>query len=272
VRSGQPAAGVQVRERAADGIAPALRFHPGRRDARRYPRRPMLVTAQAAVEQQASGTLAPALAAAGLAFLVGSLPTAWIVVRALLGIDVRSVGSGNVGATNASRAFTGRRAQLGAFFAIYFVDFAKGLLPVLLLPGAVFAAFSAPTPAAGGLVAVSTGVAAVLGHCFCPWLGGRGGKGVATTTGVFAALEPLAFVVSLVAFGLVRKATGQVFWGSLALGLALPATTILRDPATAFTTRLPVSVTALAIAAFLIWTHRSNLRGHFAARSAEASS
>lgn len=205
-----------------------------------------------------------AAVAIAVGFLVGSLPTAWLVVRALRGIDVREHGSGNVGATNASRCFEGG-ASRAVFVGIYLVDFLKGVLPVL---GAAW--LLGDVAGLGSVVSVMVGVAAVLGHCFTPWLGWRGGKGVATTTGVFAAIEPIALIAALVVFGVVRKATGQVFWGSLAIGFILALVTILRDPSTAFGERAPASIVSLLVAAFLVWTHRSNLRGFFAPNSAEA--
>ena len=198
-----------------------------------------------------------------LSFLVGGTPTALLVVRAIKGVDVRQVGSGNVGATNASRAFSGRGARTGVFLGIYLIDFAKGFVPV-----SVLAPLLAPGP--GLAMAVGMGIAAILGHCFSPWLGGRGGKGVATTCGVFAALEPLALVVSLFVFFVVRVLTGAVYWGSLALGLALAVVTIARDPESAFGARLATTLFAVLVAAFLVWTHRSNLRGFMAARRGEA--
>ena len=104
------------------------------------------------------------------------------------------------------------------------------------------------------------GGATVLGHCTSPFLGFRGGKGVATTTGVFAFLQPLVLGIALLMFFLTRGFTRQVFLGSLAIGLTLAIGVILVEPATAFGERWPVTVFALAIAAFLFYTHRNNIR------------
>lgn len=197
-----------------------------------------------------------------LGFLCGSVPWALWVVRLAKGIDVRTVGSGNVGATNASRAFASRPGRLAAFLAIYLLDAGKGFAPVWWLPGAIGSA--APLRDA-----VWIGAAAVLGHVFTPWLGFRGGKGVATATGVLLALDPLATALALLVFFAVRFTAGEVFFGSLALGVALPAATIALQPATAFGERLPVTLLCLLLAVLLFWTHRSNLRRHFAARAAQ---
>lgn len=195
-----------------------------------------------------------------LAFLLGALPFALLVVRVLKGIDVRTVGSGNVGATNASRAFASKGGRLAAFLGIYLLDAGKGCVPVLLAQR-----WLEGDPQ---LVGVLVGAAAVLGHVFTPFLGFRGGKGVATATGVLLALDWQVTAIALLVFFVVRAVTGQVFWGSLALGLALPAAAIGLDPAAAFGARLPLTVLTLLLAAFLVWTHRSNLKKHFAARAA----
>jgi len=196
------------------------------------------------------------------AFFVGAVPFALLVVRLLKGVDVRTVGSGNVGATNASRAFASRGGRIGAFLLIYLLDAAKGLLPAMLAPRFV--------DGDAQLVAVLAGASAVLGHVFTPFLGFRGGKGVATATGVLLALDWRVTSIALGVFFVVRWLTGQVFWGSIALGLALPAAAISLQPDAAFGARLPLTVLCLVLAAFLVWTHRSNLKKHFAARAAGA--
>jgi len=195
-----------------------------------------------------------------LAFLLGAVPFALLVVRLCKGVDVRTVGSGNVGATNASRAFVTKCGRLGAFLAIYVLDAAKGFAPAWFGPG-----FAAAHDAQ--LVAVLAGACAVLGHVFTPFLGFRGGKGVATATGVLLALDWQVTLISLGVFFVVRAATGHVFFGSIALGFALPVSAALLHPDAAFGARLPFMVLCLALAGFLLWTHRSNLQKHFAARA-----
>jgi acyl phosphate:glycerol-3-phosphate acyltransferase len=197
----------------------------------------------------------------GGAFLLGAIPFAWLCVFLLKGIDVRTVGSGNVGATNASRAFQRRSAQIAAFFGIYLLDAGKGAL------AASFGGGHYGSGQYGSLgLAVLCGAAAILGHVFTPWLGWRGGKGVATATGALFVLDWRIAAIALGVFFLVRFTTGQVFFGSLALGLALPGAAIALDPAAAFAHRQPLTWFCLAIAAFLFWTHRSNLQKFFAAR------
>ncbi|MEO6594152.1 MAG: glycerol-3-phosphate acyltransferase [Planctomycetota bacterium] len=195
-----------------------------------------------------------------VAFLLGAVPFALLVVRVVKGVDVRTVGSGNVGATNASRAFASAKGRTAAFVAIYLLDAAKGFAPALLGPQFV----AEPRLVVG----TACGAAAVLGHVFTPFLGFRGGKGVATATGVLFALDWQATAIAMVVFLVVRWCTGQVFFGSLALGLALAAAAMLLHLDTAFAERLPVTMLCCLLALLLFWTHRSNLKKHFSARAA----
>lgn len=191
----------------------------------------------------------------GAAFLIGAIPFAWLIVRLVKGVDVRTVGSGNVGATNASRVFEGKGARLAAFLAVYVLDAGKGFLA---------ATIGAATP----VLAVCCAVAAVLGHVFTPFLRFRGGKGVATATGALFALDWRVTAIALGVFFVVRFTTGHVFLGSIALGAALPVAVVVMHGAAAFDAHLPLFVLCCVLAALLCWTHRSNLRKHFAARAA----
>jgi len=188
------------------------------------------------------------------AFALGAIPFAWLIVRACKGKDVRTIGSGNVGATNASRAFEGKAARILAFVAVYLLDAGKGAL-------AAWLGF-----AAGLLPGVLCAAAGILGHCFTPFLGFKGGKGVATATGALVVLDWRVTLIALGVFFVVRYATGQVFFGSLALGLGLAGAAVLLEPGAALDARLPLTLLTTVIAAFLFWTHRSNLQQHFTAR------
>jgi len=195
-----------------------------------------------------------------LAFVLGGVPWAYVVVRVCKGMDVRTVGSGNVGATNASRTFVTKRGRLVAFVAIYLLDATKGFLPVLFAPAWI-------DPDRELLVGVLLAASAVLGHIFTPFLNFRGGKGVATVTGALFALDWQATGIAIAVFFVVRLLTGHVYLGSLALGLALAAASILLHPANAFDERLPVTVLCCLLGVLLFWTHRSNLARHLAERA-----
>jgi glycerol-3-phosphate acyltransferase PlsY len=143
------------------------------------------------------------------AFLAGSIP--WgLVVGKLFGVDPRMVGSGNIGATNVARAL----GPLG-FVAVYLLDGVSGFLPVFFL-SPIATVFS--TTGNGVLL----GIVVILGHVFTPWLGFRGGKGVATASGVTVALALWAFVAALACFLVILLMTRIVSISSLAASVALP--------------------------------------------------
>jgi glycerol-3-phosphate acyltransferase PlsY len=171
------------------------------------------------------------------AYLLGSVPFSYFVARHR-GVDVRKVGSGNVGATNVMRS-VGRGPGLLAFA----LDFLKGSAATLL---ALSVEREGPLPA----IAAAT---AVVGHMYPVWLRFRGGKGVATGAGAFLPLVPAATAAALVAFGLALAITRYVSVSSLVGCATLAAVAfVLRGPsAVAFA----ASVTALLI----LWKHRGNL-------------
>ncbi len=141
------------------------------------------------------------------AYLLGSVSWSYLIVRAVQGLDVRTVGSGNAGATNVLRA-----AGKGAGIAVLLLDVAKGAAAVV---GA---------RALGGSAGVAgiAGVAVVVGHVYPLFLGFRGGKGVATSAGAMAALAPLPLVLALGVFATVVAWKRYVSLGSIAAGLAFP--------------------------------------------------
>lgn len=141
-------------------------------------------------------------------YLLGSIPTSYLVVRMVKGQDLRAMGSGNLGATNLYRVLGLKYALPVALF-----DTAKGAIPVL-----VFA------PQAGGtdLLALLLGITAVLGHMFSVFVGFRGGKGVATGAGVVLGLAPWALVAGLAVWLLTLLSTGYVSLASIAAAILLP--------------------------------------------------
>jgi acyl phosphate:glycerol-3-phosphate acyltransferase len=143
------------------------------------------------------------------AYAVGAIPWAYFVTKWVAGVDLRTVGSGNVGATNASRVL-GRKW----FLVVFALDAAKGVAPVLWFPAL------APSGGADG-VRVACGLAAVLGHVFNPFLRFKGGKGVATAAGVIAALAWRAALGAFGVFALVLVAFRYVSLASIVAALAL---------------------------------------------------
>jgi acyl phosphate:glycerol-3-phosphate acyltransferase len=169
-----------------------------------------------------------------LGFLAGSIPFGLLVGKRM-GVDIREKGSGNIGASNVTRVL-----GVGAGVVVAILDIAKGALPVWYARH-------------HGGVPTMVGWAAILGHCFSPWLGGRGGKGVATAFGVFLIVSPFMAGVAIVVFGAVLAITRVPTIGSLA-GMATIAALALHrgDPGI---TRL-----ALMTLGLLVYTHRENLR------------
>ena len=146
-------------------------------------------------------------------YLVGSIPWSYLAGRAC-GIDLRTVGSGNLGATNTFRALGARVA-----LPVLVLDIVKGAAAPLVFARLRIDALPIPAP----ILATLCGIAAILGHMFPVYLGFRGGKGIATSTGVFAALEPQAFLVCLGVFAAAFAASGGIVsLGSLLASLALP--------------------------------------------------
>jgi glycerol-3-phosphate acyltransferase PlsY len=176
------------------------------------------------------------------AFLVGSIPVAYLVGRAN-GVDLRTVGSGNLGATNVFRTLGWK---WGLF--VYLADMLKGVLPVLLLPQ-----FASVAP--GWPWGVLFGIAAIVGHVRPIFLLGKGGgKGVATASGVFLALAPIPALCALVAFIAVVAATRFVSLGSLVGAVVLPVALIVQQGALT-----PLVLVSATVAAFVFWTHRENI-------------
>ena len=190
----------------------------------------------------------PALALVA-AYLAGSFPSAYLAGRVLKGVDLRTIGSGNLGATNVYRNL-GAKAAIG----VLLLDGLKGYLPAALRPGLVAPSFAADATARlwWGL---GCGVAAIAGHAKPIFLLGRGGgKGVATASGVFLALAPAAFGVSLLAFVAVAWRTGYISLASIVGALVLPiAVALTAGVAT------PLFIVSLAVAAFVTWAHRANI-------------
>jgi glycerol-3-phosphate acyltransferase PlsY len=175
------------------------------------------------------------------AYLLGAFPTSYIAGRVAKGIDLREHGSKNLGATNVFRLLGWRWAV-----PVALIDIAKGALPATL-----FATW------AGGdrWVAVGLGIAAVLGHIFSPFVGFRGGKGVATAAGIFVALAPVAVLIALPVWGLCLWLSGYVSLSSILAAGTLPLWVKLTRPGS-----LPAFWASVALALLIMYSHRANIR------------
>jgi len=177
-------------------------------------------------------------------YLLGSIPFGYLIVRWQRGVDVRSTGSGSIGASNVMR-----NLGLAGFLATLVLDAGKGL-------GAVLLAERMTAPAQDNSAGVAAAaVAAILGHCFPVWLNFRGGKGVATGLGVFALLAPLPIVAALVIFVVVLAVTRYIALGTIIAAAAFPALVYFLNHPPA-----PIVVAAAAGAAIVIVKHHTNIR------------
>lgn len=182
-----------------------------------------------------------------VSYLIGSFPTAYVVARMTTGVDIRSVGSGNVGAANVSRVLG---QGWGAFVAV--IDILKGALAVLIT-----GTFVAGTSAAAPWLLSLAGLAAVVGHNYPVWLKFRGGKGVATTYGAMFFLYPYeSFAITLLSGAIwyaLLKSTYYVALASMISLLSLPLFFwMLGAP-------VPFILVSFVLAIFSIYRHSSNI-------------
>ena len=173
-----------------------------------------------------------------MTYLIGSAPFGLLVAKAVCGVDPRLEGSRNTGATNVSRLCGTRYGVL-----VLALDLLKGWAP----------AAAAMTFSDGWFFLSLVGLAAIVGHTNSPFLSGKGGKGVATTIGVFLALTPSALIISALCCVAVITITGYVSLGSLTLGAALPVFTLL-------TGRIGFVPITVLVGIVIYWKHRENIR------------
>ena len=178
-------------------------------------------------------------------YFAGAIPFGVILAKCK-GIDIREKGSGNIGATNVARVL-----GLGTGLIVLVLDALKGAAAVWL----------AMRLCGWEHIVSLTGFAAILGHCFSPFLGGKGGKGVATALGVFLAIAPSLAIVAVAVFLLVAGRTRIPALGSL--------TGIASATVYAFVTGMTfdISLLALATLVLLVYTHRGNLARVFGVTS-----
>ena len=174
-----------------------------------------------------------------VAYLLGSIPFGYLIVRGRGGGDVRQTGSGGTGATNVSR-----RAGKAAGVLTLLLDAAKGSAAVLI----------AKALTGDDWVIAAAAIAALVGHIFPVWLGFRGGKGVATGVGIFVVLAPIALLCASVIFVAIVALTRYVSLGSIVAAVLIPVfvwwQTDLRSLLTA----------AIVAAALIVFAHRGNIQ------------
>jgi acyl phosphate:glycerol-3-phosphate acyltransferase len=189
------------------------------------------------------------LALVAFAYLLGSVPSGWVVMKVYRNLDVRKLGSGNIGAANVFRA-----GGPGAFAATVVADGLKGFIPVML--GIAFGLGDQEL----GLAAI--GLAAVVGHTWPLYLGFRGGKGVATSGGVLLALAPVALLLAVLSWFLVIRLTRVASLSSLvavAVGLFSLVALHLAGWQLWRPIGWPVVILGLALTGLILYRHRSNI-------------
>ncbi|BCU79773.1 glycerol-3-phosphate 1-O-acyltransferase PlsY [Luteolibacter sp. LG18] len=209
-----------------------------------------------------------------IAFLLGSVPFGLLIAKAK-GIDIRQHGSGNIGATNVLRV-VGKKYGITCLF----LDALKGLIPTML--GLTLIRYTGASEAMtikpllsqalelpsdlqwkAQLFQVVTGLCAILGHNYSPWVGFKGGKGIATSAGVLIALMPAAVVILIVVWFILFKTTRYVSVASIGAAAFLPILTI---GGSAYHGKLangnwnkPLFAFSVVIAVLAIWKHRANI-------------
>lgn len=184
------------------------------------------------------------------AYFAGSLPFSWLLARWLKGVDLRQVGSGNIGATNASRVLGARWGGIALL-----LDAMKGLLPT----------WGCPWIWSEQAVGVQTlrvwcGIWAILGHTFPIWLGFRGGKGVATTLGVVTILAPWATLWAALAFAISFGLKRIVSLSSLAAATVFLVVQLWQlYPRWWQPEARSLTAFSVAIPLLIVWRHRTNI-------------
>jgi acyl phosphate:glycerol-3-phosphate acyltransferase len=183
-----------------------------------------------------------------VAYLLGALLGSLVLGR-LRGIDIRRLGSGNAGATNALRT-------QGPWFAVatLLIDLCKGAIAVRYLPGASFPGVGLDPALDRAWLTVSCGFAVIVGHVYPVWFAFRGGKGVATMVGVVGALEPRLLIPVIGTWIVVVMLTGFVGLASMLAGAALVAAVAALEPK-----NTALLVFCVVIELFVVFTHRQNI-------------
>jgi glycerol-3-phosphate acyltransferase PlsY len=183
-----------------------------------------------------------------IAYLLGTVLGSLILGR-LRGVDIRNMGSGNAGATNALRT---QGKSFG--FLVQLIDIAKGVTAVWWLPTVVLPGIGVDPAVPRDWLTVACGFAVIVGHVYPVWFDFRGGKGAATVVGVVAAMDLRLLVPLLLSWFIVLLLTGYVGLATMLSTVVLAAAVFARQP-----NNVPLISFCAAVAAFVIYTHRGNI-------------
>ncbi len=184
-----------------------------------------------------------------LGYFYGAVPFGFLAAKLIKGVDIRGVGSGNIGATNAARVLGFRFFPL-----IFLLDVSKGFLPALAAQRLVSGGACDPH-----LLVVGTALAAILGHVFPVYLGFKGGKAVATSTGAFLAMAPWSLLIAAGVWAVMFALWRYVSLASISAAVALPASVWLLHADPVGSGRYLTALSMLG-GMFIIWLHRANIR------------
>ena len=187
-----------------------------------------------------------------ISYLIGGIPFGYLIA-VIKGVDIRTQGSGNIGATNVGRVL-GKKYGL----IIFILDLLKGFLVVLLVPAAVSSAVNISTTT-GNLLAVLCGFCAVLGHAFPVYLKFKGGKAVATSFGVFIWLVPISIAIAFGVWLLTVIVTRYVSLGSMIGSLSLVGIIVIVVDSP-FGDNIYLLAMSVAVAILIIARHTSNIQ------------
>lgn len=185
-----------------------------------------------------------------ISYLLGSLNGSLIIGR-LRGVDIRTMGSGNPGGSNALRT-------QGKWFAFWvmLIDVGKGWLPAWLLPALAIPVVGLDAEISRGWLTLACAAGAVVGHCYPVWFGFAGGKGAATAIGALLVIAPAVLIPALVVWVAALIGTGFVGLATISAAWSMPAYLVLTNPRG----NADVLVFLLLLAGFILFTHRDNIQ------------
>jgi glycerol-3-phosphate acyltransferase PlsY len=179
-------------------------------------------------------------------FLCGSIPSGYIIVKKIKGTDIRSQFSGNIGSTNVKRV-----AGVKASLLSQIMDISKGAIPVLL---AIFITRYYEFSFDSKIFISLTGLLAILGHDFTPFLNFKGGKGVNTTIGSFIIIATIPTLIAIVTYFIFKKVSHIVSLSSILLGITLPIATGILNRS------FPIFISSIFACILILIQHRSNIQ------------
>ncbi len=182
-----------------------------------------------------------------ISYLIGAIPTSYIIVKSLKGIDIRSVGSKNVGATNAGRVL-GKKW----FFIITLIDILKGALPVLITK----IIYNININSSNGWFLLIVGIFTIIGHTYPVYLRFKGGKGVAVTAGIFFVIDYRLIIGGLIVFLLVVLITRYISAASISASISLPIIELILYKNNPNYYLLGITI---LISIYVIYKHKSNI-------------